>query len=257
MNKILTIGLGAAVVVVVALLAATQLLGGPSGVGGPGEEPSPSADPSSVVPTSEPSPSAEGGLPEGPHLLSNGGGGDAGDVLTPPLTVTIPGPGWEGDAGGGILFWHAGEPDEAGMIVFSREEYVVFGDPCTWQSSPSITVRTVDEFVAALAAQPGRDASEPVDVTIDGYPGKAITLHIPTDTDYTACDQGTFGTWSCEDPPDPFPCGFTDGPGETSVDYILDVDGALVAWHTDYQAGTPADMVAELEALVLSATFGE
>ena len=30
-----------------------------------------------------------------------------------------------------------------------------------------------------------------------------------------------------------------------------------MAWHTDYEAGAPADVVAELEAIVQSATFGE
>jgi hypothetical protein len=115
----------------------------------------------------------------------------------------------------------------------------------------------VDEFVAALAAQPTRNASEPVAISIDGYAGKAITLEIPDDADYSECDQNTFGTWDCGDPGEPLPCGFTDGPDETSVEYILDVEGALVAWHTDYLASTSADVVAELENLVLSATFGE
>lgn len=61
----------------------------------------------------------------------------------------------------------------------------------------SHTVNTVDEFVAALSAQASRDASEPVDITIDGYTGKAITLHIPDDADYSERDQNTFGTWDC------------------------------------------------------------
>ena len=53
------------------------------------------------------------------------------------------------------------------------------------------------------------------------------------------------------------PCGFNGGPGETSVEYILDVEGTLVAWHTGYQAATPGDIVAEQETLVLSARFDE
>jgi hypothetical protein len=257
MNKFVTLGLGAAAVVAVVLIGA-QLLGSPGGgTGGPGDEPSSSPQASIAVPTPEPSPSVQGGLPEGPHLLLTGEG-EPSDVLTPPLTVTIPGPGWEGDVGGGILFRDVNESvDAAGMIVFSQDEYLVFADPCGWESTTPITVRTVDEFVAALAAQPGRNASEPVDVTIDGYTGKAITLHIPDDADFSECDHNIFGTWDCNRPAAPMPCGFTGGPGETSVDYILDVDGALVAWHTGYQAGTPADIVAEQETLVLSARFGE
>ena len=256
MNKFATIALGAAAVVILALVAATQLFDGSNGTGGPGE-PSPSPDASIAAPTPDPSPLGDGSLPEGPHLLLTGEG-EPSDVLTPPLTVAIPGPGWSGDVGGGILFREEnGVGDAAGMIVFAKDEYHVFADPCRWESTTPITVRTVDEFVAALAAQPSRDASEPVDITIDGYTGKAITLHIPDDADYSECDENAFGTWDCGDPGAPLPCGFTDSPDETSVEYILDVEGALVAWHTDYRAGTPANVVAELETLVLSATFGE
>jgi hypothetical protein len=252
MNKTLTFGLGAAAVVVLALLLGSQLLAPPGGTGGPGEEASPSPEASTVPPTPGPSPSSEAGLPEGPHLLGHGEG------IAPSLTVTIPGPGWEGDVGGGILFWHGDKPDEVGMIVFTEvDEYYVFGDPCNWESTnPDTPVRTVDEFVAALAAQPGRDASAPVDITIDGYTGKAITLQIPDDADFSECDQNSFGTWNCGDPAAPIPCGFNE-PGETSVEYIVDVEGTLVAWHMDYRADTPAENVAEAEELVLSATFGE
>jgi hypothetical protein len=258
MNKIAGFGLAAAAVVAVVLIGA-QLLGSPGGgTGGPGDEPSPSLEASITVPTSEPSPSVHGGLPEGPHLLVDADGDPENQDDVPPLTVTIPGPGWEGDVGAGILFRDVNEPvDDAGMIVFRQENYLVFADPCRWESTDPISVATVDEFVAALTAQPGRDASEPVDITIDGYSGKAITLHIADDADFSECDQNTFGTWDCYGPAAPRPCGFTGGPGETSVDYILDVDGVLVAWHTGYQAGTPADIVAEQETLVLSATFGE
>jgi len=254
MNKIAGFGLAAAAVVA-AVLIGTQLLGSHGGeAGGPGDQPSsiPEVSTATPTPTPEPSPSVRGGLPEGPHLLADAEGG-----LTS-LTVTIPEPGWNGDVGGGILFREEnGVADAAGMIVFAKDEYNVFADPCRWESTSPIAVNTVDEFVAALAAQPSRDASEPVDITIDGYTGKTITLQIPDDADYSECDRNTFGTWDCGDPGNPSPCGFTDGPDETSVEYILDVEGSLVAWHTDYRAGTSADVVAELETLVLSARFGE
>jgi hypothetical protein len=159
--------------------------------------------------------------------------------------------------GGGILFWHGGAADEAGMIVFQADEYYVFGDPCNWESTmPDTPVTTVDDMVAALAAQPGRDASAPIDITIDGYTGKAITMHIPDNADFSECDQNRSGSWDCGDQGDPIACGF-DEPGETSIKYILDVDGVLVAWHTDYRAETPAEIVAEMEDLVLSARWGE
>ena len=76
-------------------------------------------------------------------------------------------------------------------------------DPCQWQSTmPDSPATTVDEIVAALASQATRDASEPVDVTVDGHPGMSITLHVPGDipfsageVDYTDCDENHFCTF--------------------------------------------------------------
>lgn len=39
--------------------------------------------------------------------------------------------------------------------------------------------------------------------------------------------------------------------------YILDIEGRIMAWQTGYYTGTPAGDVAELEAIVQSAAFGE
>ena len=251
MNKIVTFGLAAAAVVV-ALFAGAQLFSpSGSGIGAPGVEPTPTST-VEPIPDPTPSPSALGGLPEGPFLIADGK--EEGETVHPPLTITIPAPGWNGDEAGGILL-RGGEAEKgAGMIIFARPEYLVYDDICNWASTAGTTVTTVDEFVAALAAQPSRDASEPVDITVAGYPGKSITLHLPDDPNQ--CDQGVFGSWNCGDPADLIPCGFND-PGETSIEYIFDVDGVIMAWHTDYGDGAPAEAVAELEAIVQSATFGE
>ena len=88
--------------------------------------------------------------------------------------------------------------------------YDVYGDPCHWTSTkPDSPATTVDEIAAALAAQPSRDASEPVDVTLAcGYSGKKITLHVPSDFEsFADCDQETFASYggaggeSVADPP--------------------------------------------------------
>jgi hypothetical protein len=254
-NNLVRVGLAVAAVVVIAIIAINLLPGSPPPGGGP--TPSPSVEPSEASPSS--APSTVGGLPEGPHLFASGQG-DTTETDIPPLTVTIPAPGWDGDVGGAILLKNYPEPVGAGMIIFASQEYQVFGDPCSWSTTPDTTVTTVDEFIAALSSQASRDASEPVEVTLDGYTGKAITLHVPDDADFSQCDQGNYGTWVCEDPADldaDLPCGFVGGPGETSTEYILDVDGVLVAWHTGWGASAPADLVAEVEAIVQSASFGD
>jgi hypothetical protein len=247
-----------AAVVVIAVVAFNYLPGSDT----PGGEPSTSPKPSAAEPSVEPSTTAWTGLPEGPYLLADGQG-DTPETAHPPLTVTIPGPGWNtGEQGNpegvGILLndWNDGGAGGAGMIIFASGEYLVYGDPCNWATTiPDTPVTTVDEFVAALTSQPSRDASEPVDITLGGYTGKSITLHIPDDADFSQCDEGTFGSWDCGNTGDT-PCGFHSGPGETDIEYILDVDGLLVAWHTGYEAGASADVVTELEAIVQSANFG-
>jgi hypothetical protein len=249
-NKLLTYGLGAAAVVAVVLIGA-QLLGSPTG--GIGSQTTPTPEP-----TATPEPTPEGLLPEGPHVILDLEG-TTGQDITQPLTVTIPAPGWYGEVGGGILAKNDKyePPDGSGMIIFVKPEYIVYGDACHWESTvPETPATTVDELVAALSAQASRDASEPVDITVGGHAGKSITLEVPDDVDFTECDAGWGGSWDCGGD-GMTPCGYHSGAGEIDTVYILDVDDGIMAWNTNYYAGTPAEDVAELEAIVQSASFGE
>ncbi len=177
----------------------------------------------------------------------------------PPLTVTIPAPDWYGEVGGGILTKNDKHepPDGIGIITFTQPEYIVYGDACHWETTvPETPATTVDELVAALSAQGSRDASEPADITLGGYAGKSITLEVPEGLDFTECDPGYGGSWSCGGEGEA-PCAYHSGLGEIDTVYILDVDGVIMAWNTKYYAGTPAEDIAELEAIVQSASFGE
>jgi hypothetical protein len=119
---------------------------------------------------------------------------------------------------------------------------------------------TVDEIVAASRAA-SRDASEPVDITVEGHAGKSITLHVPDDVvfangvvpGFTNCDQNkfcTFGTatdcfmWNAQ------------GPGAIDELWIVDVDGQILLMDGAYYAQTPAEHVDELQAILGSITFG-
>jgi hypothetical protein len=249
MNKLVPIGLGAAAVVV-ALVVGTQALGppAPSGVGAaPSATPSPTAVPSPSV--AKPSPIPEGLLPEGgSHALLGASNGPRS------ITVTVPALGWYGEPGGGILVKNdkPDPPDGAGMIVFFHDLYV-YGDPCRWSTTrPDTPATTVDELVAALTAQSSRDASAPVDVTVGGYAGKSITLHVPDDAVFGECDKGQFGSWGV---PGGDPSRYHQGPGQIDELWIVDVDGELAVIDAAYFAGTPGEHVAELRAIVDSMTF--
>ena len=53
----------------------------------------------------------------------------------------------------------------------------MYGDPCQWSTTiPETPATTPDEIAAAFAAQASTDATAPVDVTVGGFAGKAVTL---------------------------------------------------------------------------------
>jgi hypothetical protein len=261
MNKFVAFAAGAAAVVV-AVVIGTQLLGppAPGGVGGgPSAEPSPTAVPS--LSAAEPSPSIEADLDEGPFLYFDEQG------IT--VTVTIPAPGWYGEAKGGSLVKNANDQPPDGAYVIGpwtgEEASFIPGDPCQWLSTmPDTPATTVDEVVAALANQASRDASEPVDITLDGHAGKSITLHVPDDVAYangefTNCDREgggrhafcTLGTatdcymWNAQ------------APGAIDELWIVDLDDRILLMDGAYYAQTPAEHVDELQAILGSLKFGE
>jgi hypothetical protein len=248
MNKVLAIGLGAAAVVVVAILGA-QFLGSGTNVGGPGPEPTPTEVPT-PTPTREDSPA---GLPLEPIELEWDGMPDE----APRITLTIPAPGWR-SPGDGILE-KGNEVEnlpEAAIITFSEAPgtaFHVFGDPCRLEATrPDAPATTVDEITAALAAQASRNASEPADITVGGYTGKVITLHVPEDADVNACEGGEFASFGIAD--DDL-ARYHQGPGQIDELWIIDVDGAIVIIDAMYRSDTPDELIEEMRTMAASATF--
>ncbi len=253
-NNTLKVALGAAAVLVVAVLAVNLLPqgGGPGGVvaspsvAAPSATASPTPAPSVVSPSPSPA-----GLAEGPHPLWEG---------PPAMTATIAAPGWFGFPGDRLLVKddNPGPPAGAGLIVFTGDLYV-YGDPCKWSGTePASPATTAADLVTALASQALRDASEPVDITLDGYAGKAITLHVPDDAVFSDCDRSTFGSWtiSTADGPGLDPYRYAQGPGQIDEIWALDVDGVLTVIDWSHYADTPAEDLAELQAIAESITFG-
>jgi hypothetical protein len=234
------------------------------GVGGaPAATPSPTATPE-PSPSPLPSRTPADLLPEGSHVLWEPAEGQAGM----PVTVTIPA-GWYGEPGGGFLENSPGEqnfaPEDAGMIGPFAGDIYVPEDPCQWSTTmPDTPATTVDEVVAALEGQASRDASEPVDITVDGHAGKSITLHVPDDAvfdrngDASGCDPGverepTFCTLSEGNPAD---CSrYHQFPGQIDELWILDVDGEVIVIDAMWTDATPAEAQAELQAILESMTF--
>ena len=258
MNRIVGFGLAAAAVVV-AILIGAQFLASPANVGGPGlggssPTPQPTAEPT-------PSPTAESGLPQGPFVVTG-----ADDPVQ--VTVSIASSGWmshpqidavsKNDDG-------LAPAESVGVYLLAwtwpaGTGFNVYGDPCQWSSTiPETPATTADEIAAALAAQPSRDATAPEDVTLGGYSGKQVTLHVPDDIavdaagEFADCDQTRFASYGTVG--DDEPGRFHQGPSQVDDLWILDVDGAIVILDAVYGPAVPADLVEEVRTLAESATF--
>ena len=197
--------------------------------------------------TASPSPSEESRT----HVLSDASDGAIG------VTVTVPAAGWFGEPGGWVMEYGPDgldPPAGAGIIAFVvDEEFYVYGDPCDWKRTrPETPATTVGGIVRALASQASRDPSAPEEITVGGYPGKKITLHVPGDAQFRDCDESTFATLGVagEDP------GlFAQGPGEIDEIWIVDVDGRVALLEGGYYADTRPGVVDELREILSSATF--
>ncbi len=266
MNKFLAIGAGAAAVVVAVIIGA-QLLGSPGGIGA---DPTASATPE---PTPEPTPlpSAAAGLTQGPYLITGTDGANDGGPVQ--ITVDIATPGWEellqfdaltkGDDG-----LDAPETVGAALIGWAwpvGTEFHVYGDPCQWSSTiPETPATTPDEIAAALEAQAQVDATAPIDVTVGGYTGKAITLTVPMSYEvpgatreekFADCTGSEFAYYGIEGDEGTLVMRNAQGPGQVDELWILDVDGSIVILNAVHSPATPADLVEELRAMAESATF--
>lgn len=157
------------------------------------------------------------------------------------ITITVPN-GYEGYEGWAVL--------GPNTILNFGVVYNVFADPCHWSGAlldPPVRQRVAD-LVAALEDQPGRHATSPTNVTLDGYAGKQIELTAPTD--FADCDSGMFKSWT-------YAPGEGDSryhePGEHDLLWIVNVDGVPLVLDVAYTPGASAQERAELLQIVESA----
>lgn len=257
--RILIAAAAAVVIVVVGL----QFIGN-SNTGGPGPTPTPEATSTPAAAASEPAPSAWAGLPAGPFVVTS-----ADDPVQ--VTVNIATPGW-----GWLTEFDAVNKDDDGLDAPETVGAVllawawpagtginVYGDPCHWTTTtPETPATTPDEIAAAFAAQASTDATAPVDVTVAGFAGKAITLHVPMAFDipnatreekFADCDNDNFAFYGIEG--ETGDARNAQGAGQIDELWILDVNGAILILDAGYSPSTPASLVDEMRAMAESATF--
>ena len=106
--------------------------------------------------------------------------------------------------------------------------------------------------MGALAVIPMRDAATPVEVTVDGYQGFMLEWSVPTDIDFSACDESAFESWTA--------LGWSSNryhqaPGQVDRLWILDMDGSRLVIDAAYRPGVTEQDREELFAVVDSIQF--
>jgi hypothetical protein len=238
-NKSTMLAMGAAAVVVVALIGFTYFGGGR----GIGDSPSSPSEAASTVPTptAAPTPVVSGSLPGGGDII------EGTYIVSDPFRVEMGlelGPGWSmwgGGVGSDVVAMYKGSPDPpAGHGIIFVIVNNTYADPCdkaAGYTSPQVGP-SVDDLASALVAQASTESSDPVAVSIDGYDGVFL------DYRNTGEDCGTIARW---------PSARGDRialPGERDQVWILDVDGTRLVIDAFSFSGTTQSDLDEMRRVV-------
>jgi hypothetical protein len=230
MNKFVTIGLAAAAVVVLAVVA-YQFLGS-GGVGNPPSDPSTSSEPSRLAPT--PLIPGSGMLEPGEYLVA--------DVDPFTITVTIPS-GWESLA---IPAQVWGPGDNRPAVGYATVDGL-FANACDPSQGYLDVGPTVADFLQALRETPGLYLAQTGGVEISGYEGTRVEL---TGAGID-CEGSEPPLWMTTQP------GSTDRPhpatfwGRSQLT-ILDIDGDRLVIIATLPANSEPQATNDAEAIVNS-----
>ena len=127
--------------------------------------------------------------------------------------------------------------------------------PCRLKGSRMIQPgSTVADLSKTLTTVPLRDATEPVDIVVDGFQGMQLEWSVPADIDFSKCEDGYFeswtsaaGSWNTD--------RYQQGPGQVDRLWILDVDGQRLVVDAMYMPMTGAKDREELWQVMESIRF--
>lgn len=238
MNMFARVAIAAAAVVVAVGFAWFNF--GPSqfGIGAP--RPTPTAAPT-------PSPRA---LPttENESPLEPGTSYVTGDPFFVRVTFTAP-DGWEGKVGAEYLAFAnpTGREAPSGGVTFSSF-VIVATDPCHPDSYGAYEFAfpsgSVDNLVSSLVNMDGTDASTPVDVEVDGYAGKQLTLTAPASFEGCTLSPDGYVVWQL-----PLGTKYSFVAGQRSRLWILNVNGKVLVIDVPEVPGQSAQEKADAQAL--------
>lgn len=177
----------------------------------------------------------------------------------PTARITFP-DGWNSSNGAFLHTVDAGD-DEQFVAVQFWDVGDIYEHPCQWKGTLIDPGSSVDELANALAARPMRNASKPVDVTLDGYHGKFLEWSVPADVDFDTCDadggEHFFESWTGSVVRTPGGDRYQQAPGQIDRLWILDVNGARLVVDAFAMPGTSDAEQAQAWAAVESLEFDE
>jgi len=180
----------------------------------------------------------------------------------PEILVTVP-DGWYGRG------WLVNRPraDEATPAVSVQfwDVGMIYGHPCHWKGTMRLPGPSADELAEALAEVPLRNATEPTNVVIDGFPGKYLEWSVPTDIEmddegnFLECDKAEdgepyFQSWTGEGSASG---RYQQGPGQVDRLWILDVKGGRLVIDAFSMPYATTEEIDELTAIVESIRIEE
>ncbi len=216
------VAIGAALLVVLA--------GGAVFMGGGSAPPAPTSTP---TPTPVPVSLPDGNLEAGTYT--------AHPLPGKPMTWTITVPaGWTG-SDDWFVSYDVGPDVHSVSVGGPTDNESVPTDSCA--AAGTKPAASVDEFIAAVQAREDWTVSVPVDVTVSGYSGTRIDLEVPVST----CDNGSNYLVLAQ----PNGEGYrADGLNRRFRLWILEIDGKPIVIFRNTYAGSPAERVAEADAIV-------
>lgn len=176
----------------------------------------------------------------------------------PKIELTVPA-GWFNYDGWALLKGRGVSP----LLMGFWDVADVYPTPCKWAGKRLVDPgRGVDGLASALARQPLRNATAPVDAVLGGFHGKYLRWSVPRDIAFDekhrikalfpGCDEKTFKSWSAN--------GwagerYEQAPGQVDMLWILDVHGERLVVDASYLPEATAAERAELDRVVHSIRF--
>ena len=193
-------------------------------------------------------------LPAGTYMLDLDAR-SSGMERFPPIRITVP-EGWVNIDGWGV---NSGADTDHWVAITFWEMGDVYAHPCQWQGRMIQPGPSVADLAKALAKRPLRDASEPVDIEVDGFRGVQLQWSVPADIDFSKCDvagdgEHAFESWTAE-PGSWNTDRYQQAPGQVDRLWILDVEGERLVIDAMYLPTTDAKDRDELWQVMESIRF--